>query len=115
MKNGKHTAHHSLLSFFACAVVLSRHARALPAQAAAPRVRDTPHAACRTGKYRAYLLEQAAGYDTVFVLAGNHEFYGGIYEEVKARLAALCSEAREGLPSCRSRLRARSAAHCVGF
>jgi len=46
----------------------------------------------RSGAYRDFLLRQAPGFEAVFVLAGNHEFYGAEYYAARTALAALCDE-----------------------
>ncbi|ELR14381.1 Ser/Thr protein phosphatase superfamily [Acanthamoeba castellanii str. Neff] len=48
--------------------------------------------------YREFLLQQAERFETVLVVAGNHEFYavGSVtpdYDETKARIRSICSEA----------------------
>jgi hypothetical protein len=45
------------------------------------------------GTYRAWLVAQAAAYEVVFVLAGNHEFYRAEAAAVRRGLRALCAEA----------------------
>lgn len=51
----------------------------------------------RDGSYRKYLLKQSIGFQAVFVLAGNHEFYCSEVLSTRAALAKLCSEVTEEL------------------
>lgn len=46
----------------------------------------------RNGTYRDFLLRQSIGFEAVFVLAGNHEFYGAEYNACKLALHSLCEE-----------------------
>lgn len=46
----------------------------------------------RDGTYKEFLLRQCPGYEAVFVLAGNHEFYRAEYAAAKVVLATLCTE-----------------------
>lgn len=51
----------------------------------------------RDGGYKDYLLRQCGGYEAVFVLAGNHEYYRSEYSAGRAALAALCAEVTQEL------------------
>lgn len=46
----------------------------------------------RDGTYREFLLRQCPGYEAVFVLAGNHEYYRTEHGAGRAALKALCAE-----------------------
>jgi len=46
---------------------------------------------CRP-KYAQYIASAAQKYKTVFVIAGNHEFYGSSLDETKQAIAAICKE-----------------------
>jgi hypothetical protein len=41
--------------------------------------------------YKDFLLEKSNVYEVIFVIAGNHEFYGGEYEEKKELMKQICS------------------------
>jgi len=49
------------------------------------------------GTYREFLMHQSVGFEAVFVLAGNHEFYRTEYNAGRAALASLCKEVTEAL------------------
>merc|ERR1719491_1550621 len=51
----------------------------------------------RDGKYKEYLLQQCVGFEAVFVLAGNHEFYAAEYHASKVALASLCKDVTDTL------------------
>eukprot|EP01114_Cavostelium_apophysatum_P023652 TRINITY_DN8979_c0_g1_i1.p1 TRINITY_DN8979_c0_g1~~TRINITY_DN8979_c0_g1_i1.p1 ORF type:complete len:303 (+),score=33.22 TRINITY_DN8979_c0_g1_i1:106-1014(+) len=42
-------------------------------------------------RYKEFLLVQANRFKKVFVILGNHEYYGGIYEDVHAKAEAICN------------------------
>lgn len=51
----------------------------------------------RNGAYRDFLLRQSPGFEAVFVLAGNHEFYRAEYFTSRAALKALCEEVTQAM------------------
>mmetsp|Transcript_61017 Transcript_61017/g.108488 ORF Transcript_61017/g.108488 Transcript_61017/m.108488 type:complete len:594 (+) Transcript_61017:138-1919(+) len=51
----------------------------------------------RDGTYRDFLLKQCDNFETVFILAGNHEFYRSEYEAGRLALAAMCVEVNQRL------------------
>eukprot|EP00928_Gymnodinium_smaydae_P043891 TRINITY_DN29332_c0_g2_i1.p1 TRINITY_DN29332_c0_g2~~TRINITY_DN29332_c0_g2_i1.p1 ORF type:complete len:648 (-),score=60.11 TRINITY_DN29332_c0_g2_i1:183-1922(-) len=46
----------------------------------------------REGTYKAYLMKQCVGFEAVFVLAGNHEFYRSEYNSCRSALRKMCEE-----------------------
>lgn len=46
----------------------------------------------RDGAYKEYLLRQSVGFEGVFVIAGNHEFYRSEYGACRKALVELCAE-----------------------
>lgn len=51
----------------------------------------------RNGAYHDFLLKQCHGFKAVFVVAGNHEFYGGEYNSIRVALADLCRSVTKAL------------------
>jgi len=52
------------------------------------------------GMYLDYLVKQCAGYEAVFILAGNHEFYNGEHSRSCEDLQQLCDQATQALKGC---------------
>ena len=46
----------------------------------------------RESAYRSLLLEAAEKFEKVFVVLGNHEFYGSVYESAICSVEAICAE-----------------------